>query len=118
MLDSVKSRHAVRSYTDRKIEGETKQELESLISEINVNEKLDFRLVLNEPQAFNSHYGSFKNANNYIVLAGDKSISNLEEKSILSNFSHKKNIWSIFSTCDVLKFVKFKEVKDKQFENI
>lgn len=80
MLDSVKNRHAVRSYTDKKIEGETKQELENLISEINANEKLDFRLILNEPQAFNSHYGSFKNANNYIVLAGDKSISNLEEK--------------------------------------
>lgn len=82
-MDSiVKQRHSVRSYTDKKIEGEVLKELETLIEKINKEANLNFKLILNEPKVFNSfmaHYGKFNNVNNYIPLIGPKG-KDLEEK--------------------------------------
>ena len=76
----VKSRHSVRSYTDRKIEGEVLKELEAEINKCNSESGLNIQLVLNEEKAFGkSHYGSFDNCKNYLVFMGEKNKKNLDE---------------------------------------
>ena len=78
----VKSRHSVRKYTDKKIEGEVLQELQEIINKCNEEAKLKMKLVLNEPNAFkNTHYGFFNNCTNYIVILGDKKEKDLDLKA-------------------------------------
>lgn len=79
IYEVIKSRHSVRSYTNKKIEGKTKDELEKIIEECNKEGNLDIKLVLNEPEAINPNYGTFKNVKNYIVLCG-KIDKDLEKK--------------------------------------
>jgi len=82
LLEAVKARHSVRSYTDKKIEGETLDQLQKTIDECNSKSGLNIQLCLNEPEAFSSFmakYGNFKNVKNYIALIGKKD-SRLEEK--------------------------------------
>lgn len=82
IFELVKSRHSVRSYTDKPIDGNVKEELENIIEKCNNAGKLNIKLFLNEPKAFDTfmaHYGKFNNVKNYIVLKGDKS-KNLEER--------------------------------------
>lgn len=79
---AMSERHSVRSYTDRKIEGEVKEALQSFIAECNRESGLHMQLVLDEPGAFDSfmaHYGKFTGVENYIALVGPKS-AELEEK--------------------------------------
>src|SRR5574344_393686 len=81
-LELLKNRHAVRSYTNQKITGNIKDELESTIANCNEEGNLNIKLMLNEPKAFNTfmaHYGHFANVNNYIILVG-KDSPNVEEK--------------------------------------
>lgn len=83
LLEAIKSRHSVRSYTDRKIEGETLDQLKKFIDECNSNSGLHIQLCINEPDAFTgfmARYGKFKNACNYIALVGKKD-DQLEEKA-------------------------------------
>lgn len=73
ILEAIKMRHSVRSYTDRVIEKEKAEKLTQLIEEINAETGLHFQLILNEPKGFTgimAHYGSFKGVKNYFVLAG------------------------------------------------
>lgn len=82
VVQAMKERHSVRAYTERKIEGDVRAELEKVIRECNEESGLHIKGVFDEPQGFKSmmaHYGKFRNVNNYIVLAGEKE-SNLEEK--------------------------------------
>jgi nitroreductase len=82
LLEAIKSRHSVRSYIDKEIEGETLDQLKKFIDECNSNGGLNIQLCLNEPQAFSSfmaRYGKFKNVKNYVALIGKKG-SQLEEK--------------------------------------
>ena len=82
LLEAIKSRHSVRSYTDKKIEGETLNQLKKIIDECNSDTGLNIQLCLNEPEAFLSFmakYGKFKNVKNYIALVGKKG-NQLEEK--------------------------------------
>lgn len=75
LLDAMKSRHSVRSYTDRKIEGDVKEQLLLTIDECNREGGLNIQLCLNEPEAFTgmmARYGKFKNVKNYIALVGKK----------------------------------------------
>ena len=75
LMEAMKIRHSVRSYTDKKIEGEVLLELNKEIEKCNQESSLHMQLCIEEPNAFNSflaHYGSFKNTNNYIVIVGDK----------------------------------------------
>jgi len=75
LMEAIKTRHSVRSYTDKKIEGEVLFELNKEIEKCNQESGLHMQLCTEEPNAFNSfiaHYGSFKNTNNYIVIVGDK----------------------------------------------
>ena len=63
IFELVKSRHSVRSYTDKPIDGNVKEELENIIEKCNNAGKLNIKLFLNEPKAFDTfmaHYGKFK----------------------------------------------------------
>ena len=73
--DSIKNRHSVRKYTEKKIEGEVLEKLNNKIDDINSVSGLNIQLVTDEPKAFQSSlakYGKFKGVNNYIVLIGKK----------------------------------------------
>lgn len=75
LLTAIETRHSVRSYTDRKIEGKVKEELLAFIDQCNLEGNLNMQLVLDEPQAFSSkmaHYGKFNNVKNYIAVIGNK----------------------------------------------
>ena len=82
LLEAIKSRHSVRSYTDKKIEGETLTQLRQTVDECNRKSGLNIQLCLNEPNAFTgmmARYGKFQNVKNYVALIGKKDNS-LEEK--------------------------------------
>lgn len=82
VLDAIKVRHSVRSYTDRKIEGEILDKLKSAIKDCNQKGKLNIQLCLNEPKAFSgmmARYGKFDNVKNYLALVGKRG-PDLEEK--------------------------------------
>lgn len=75
LLQAMKERHSVRSYTDKKIEGQVKEDLQKFIEACNSESGLHMQLVLNEPSAFDgfmAHYGNFKNVKNYIAVVGKK----------------------------------------------
>lgn len=83
LLEAMEQRHSVRSYTDQKIEGEVKADLQRFIDACNRESGLHMQLVLDEPQAFDSflaHYGKFSGVRNYIAVIGKKG-ADLEEKS-------------------------------------
>lgn len=76
--EAIRSRHSVRSYTDKKIEGEVKRMLEDCIKECNAAcPTLHLQLVTDEPDAFGksimARYGKFRNVKNYICLVAQKS---------------------------------------------
>lgn len=80
--EAIMERHAVRSYTDKKIEENIKAELTKFIKDCNIESGLNIQLVTDEPKAFDSlmaHYGKFSGVKNYIALIGKKS-PDLEEK--------------------------------------
>lgn len=82
LLQTMKERHSVRSYTDQKIDGQVKEDLQEFIEKCNNESGLHMQLVLNEPSAFDgfmAHYGNFKNVKNYIAVVGKKEKS-LDEK--------------------------------------
>ena len=82
LLEAIKERHSVRSYLDKPIEGEIKDELVSFIDEVNKESGLHIQLVLNEPKAFGNftaHYGMFNGVTDYITLVG-KNDKELDEK--------------------------------------
>lgn len=71
LMQAIKERHSVRSFTDKKIEGETEAALRQKIDQCNVESGLHIQLCLNEPEAFQAskpHYGIFKNCRNYIAV--------------------------------------------------
>lgn len=82
LMEAMEQRHSVRSYNDKKIEGEVKEKLEQEIRECNKESGLHLQLVLNEPRAFDgfmAHYGKFSGVTNYIAMIGPKG-KDLEEK--------------------------------------
>ena len=83
LRELMEERHSVRSYEDRAIEGEVKEELLSFIDQCNAKSGLHIQLVTEEPQAFGgfmAHYGKFSGVKNYLALVGKKGPF-LEEKS-------------------------------------
>lgn len=76
LTQAIKNRHSVRSYDERKIEGDVKNELITFINQCNKESGLHMQLVLDEPEAFSgkmAHYGNFSGVRNYIALIGKKS---------------------------------------------
>ncbi|MGI6152560.1 MAG: nitroreductase family protein [Christensenellaceae bacterium] len=75
LLEAIKERHSVRSYTDKAIEGEVLEQLRQFIDECNRQSGLHIQLCLNEPAAFSgmmARYGRFTNVRNYVALVGKK----------------------------------------------
>lgn len=75
LQEAIRSRHSVRAYIDRPIEGEVLEQLRQTIAECNQESGLSIQLCHNEPQAFSgrmARYGKFKNVSNYIALVGKK----------------------------------------------
>lgn len=81
LQEAMNARNSVRSYTDKKIEGDTLAQLRQAVDECNNSSGLRIQLMTNEPTAFTSmmaKYGKFKGVKNYIALVGKKGKS-LEE---------------------------------------
>lgn len=82
LFELMKKRHSVRSYTDQRIEGETRNELLRCVEACNQESGLHIQACLDEPKAFDSimaHYGKFENVKNYIAMVGPKG-RDFEEK--------------------------------------
>ena len=73
--EAIKARHSVRAYKDQPLSEEIVRLLEDEIVKLNNEGQLHIQLICNEPKAFQgtmAKYGKFRNANNYIVMAGKK----------------------------------------------
>ena len=82
LMETIASRHSVRSYEVRAIEPAVKAELQSLISECNAQGGLHIQLVTDEPKAFQcflARYGKFAGVTNYLAMVG-KDDDSLDEK--------------------------------------
>ena len=81
ILEIMKARHSVRQYKNLTIEFSKREEIDSLIKEINAESKLSIQAFYDEPKCFDSfmaHYGKFENVRNYIAVVGNK---NEQEKA-------------------------------------
>ena len=70
LMEAIKTRHSVRSYSDKEIEPEKKQALTEKIEEINAQSGLHIQLICDEPKAFDgfmAHYGKFSGVTNYFA---------------------------------------------------
>ena len=80
--EAIEARHSVRAYKDQPLADEVARRLEEEIAVINQKGNLHVQLICNEPKAFQgtmAKYGKFRNANNYIVMAGKKA-EDLDER--------------------------------------
>lgn len=83
ILEIIKERHSVRTYSEKKIEGEILEKLQNKIKVLNKESGLNMQLILDEPKAFDSfmaHYGKFNGVKNYIAIIGNND-SSLAEKA-------------------------------------
>ena len=75
LIKAMQERHAVRSYQNKPIDGETCRQLSEIIDACNAESGLHIQLIVNEPKAFDSfmaHYGKFYGVKNYVALIGKK----------------------------------------------
>lgn len=75
LMEAAQSRHSVRQYLEKPIDGETLAALQEEIAGINREAGLHFQLVANEPRAFDcamAHYGKFSGVTSYVALVGPK----------------------------------------------
>ena len=80
--EAIQARHSVRAYKDQPLAEDVVKVLEEQITILNREGKLHMQLILNEPKAFQgtmAKYGKFRNANNYLVMAG-KRADDLDER--------------------------------------
>ena len=80
--EAIEVRHSVRAYKDQPLSEEIVKVLEDEIVKLNNEGQLHIQLICNEPKAFQgtmAKYGKFRNANNYLVMAGKKS-EDLDER--------------------------------------
>lgn len=80
--EAIEARHSVRAYKKQPLTEETVKKLEEKIAELNSKGHLHMQLVTNEPKAFQgtlAKYGKFREANNYIVVIGQKA-DDLDER--------------------------------------
>lgn len=82
LQEAIEARHSVRAYKDQPLAKDVVKVLEEEIAKLNSEGRLHIQLVRNEPKAFQgtiAKYGKFRNANNYIVMAGKKT-DDLDER--------------------------------------
>lgn len=75
LKEAMESRHSVRAYRCEPIPPELRERLDAFAGKLNEESGLHIAIVYDDAQGFDSrlaHYGSFRNVNNYIVLAGEK----------------------------------------------
>ena len=75
ILEAIDARHSVRAYTAAPILQETRGKLNAYAAACSRESGLHLFFRFNDAEGFDSrlaHYGSFRNVNNYIVLAGNK----------------------------------------------
>jgi len=80
--EAIEARHSVRAYKDLPLSEEIVKLLEDELVKLNNEGQLHIQLICNEPKAFKgtmAKYGKFRNANNYIVMAGKKA-DDLDER--------------------------------------
>ena len=80
--EAIDARHSVRAYKDQPLSEEIVKLLEDEIVKLNNEGQLHIQLICNEPKAFQgtmAKYGKFRNANNYLVMAG-KRADDLDER--------------------------------------
>ena len=80
--EAIEARHSVRAYKDQPLTEEVVRRLEEEIAVVNQKGNLHVQLIRNEPKAFQgtmAKYGKFRNANNYLVMAGQKA-EDLDER--------------------------------------
>ena len=80
--EAIEARHSVRAYKDQPLADEVVRRLEEEIAVVNQKGNLHVQLIRNEPKAFQgtmAKYGKFRNANNYLVMAGKKA-EDLDER--------------------------------------
>ena len=71
--EAIDVRHSVRMYTTAPISEEVRTQLNAFAAECNTEGDLNISIQYDDPAGFDSrlaHYGSFRNVQNYIVLAG------------------------------------------------
>jgi len=76
IMEAMEARHSVRTYQDRSVEQEVRQQLEWFVKKCNRESGLHIFIRYDDPDGFDSrlaHYGRFRNVRNYIVLSGKKS---------------------------------------------
>ena len=82
MQEAIEARHSVRAYKDLPLSKEIVKLLEDELVKLNNEGQLHIQLICNEPKAFQgtmAKYGKFRNANNYLVMAGKKA-EDLDER--------------------------------------
>ena len=82
LQEAIEARHSVRAYKDQPLSEEIVKVLEDEIVKLNNGGQLHIQLICNEPKAFQgtlAKYGKFRNANNYLVMAGKKA-EDLDER--------------------------------------
>ena len=82
ILEAIQARHSVRAYKDQPLAEDVVKVLEDEIVRLNCEGQLHIQLITNEPKAFQgtlAKYGKFRNANNYLVMAGKKA-DDLDER--------------------------------------
>ena len=80
--EAIEAQHSVRAYKDLPLSEEIVKLLEDELVKLNNEGQLHIQLICNEPKAFKgtmAKYGKFRNANNYIVMAGKKA-DDLDER--------------------------------------
>ena len=80
--EAIEARHSVRAYKDQPLSEEIVKVLEDEIVKLNNEGQLHIQLICNEPKAFQgtlAKYGKFRNANNYLVMAGQRA-DDLDER--------------------------------------
>ncbi|MDR2966866.1 MAG: hypothetical protein LBU74_02830 [Methanobacteriaceae archaeon] len=84
LLEAIKKRHAVRQFTDKKIEGDIKKNLLDIIDECNGESGLKIQLCLEDEDIFKGgfigRFSSFNNVKNCIAIVGKK-FKDLDEKA-------------------------------------
>ena len=82
LQEAIEARHSVRAYKDQPLSEEIVKVFEDEIVKLNNEGQLHIQLICDEPKAFQgtmAKYGKFRNANNYIVMAGKKA-EDLDER--------------------------------------
>ena len=82
LQEAIEARHSVRAYKNEPLTEDVVTVLKEQIVLLNREGNLHMQLILNEPKAFKgtmAKYGKFRNANNYIVMAGKKA-DDLDER--------------------------------------